>query len=635
VRSSAERIPATQNSVRIDLTLVFLSLSLVAFTILGAPAIAISQTPALSKPVPPPTTAAAATAVAKTDRNRLPTGTIKGRLVADDGQPLINANVRAQSFGTAPFAKPASVDSEGRFVFADLPAAPYLILANAPGYIDEFTTRGDPGQWPHYLIGSDVTINMIRGGVITGTVTNAKGEPIVGLPVHANPADGLPSSWTNLFMGGGTSETDDRGVYRIYGLRPGQYIVNTGGTSSFGQFGVKGFDYDVPTYYPSAARDTAVPVSVRGGDVTSGIDIKYKGSAGHSISGLLVGASTAGARLGAITVFLSHAGMNSVLGMAIVPSTDSRRTFSLNGIADGEYDLTAAFFSGLAENALAGSKRVSVRGEDLAGVEVRLASLASFAGTVTLEPIKPEAKCDKRGSQVNETFLSLPREAAATSRYKQTMLATFSGGLAMINEKGEFTLRNLEAGRYRLAMELPTASWYLQAVTLPRVGPQAAAPRAQPIRNSAAPTNESTQNGWQGMVTIKQSEQITGVMIVVGQNAAGLRGKLIPAREGMVIPAGTHVHLVPVDRDQANNILRYSETLVSTDGSFTLTNLAPGRYFILSRSETPDEVDSPAQPTAWDPVRRAALRRQAETANTVIELQPCQRIADYLLKPGG
>jgi hypothetical protein len=39
-----------------------------------------------------------------------------------------------------------------------------------------------------------------------------------------------------------------------------------------------------------------------------------------------------------------------------------------------------------------------------------------------------------------------------------------------------------------------------------------------------------------------------------------------------------------------------------------------------------------ARPAAWDGIERAKLRRAAEAANLLIELQPCQRVVDYLLK---
>lgn len=554
-----------------------------------------------------------------------PTGTIKGRLVAADGQPLMNANVMAQSLTTAPSTKPTSVDSEGRFSFDELPAASYIIYATAPGYIDQATAQGDATEWPRHLIGSNVRITMIRGGVITGVITNAKGEPVVGVPVHANMVNGT-ASITNFFVGTGISETDDRGVYRLYGLLPGQYTVNAGGSGQFGQFKPSGFDNDVPTYYPSATRDTAVPVSVRSGDETSGIDIKYKGADGHSISGVVLGTVPAGGQAGAITIFMSHAGAASILSVEIAAITDARRPFSFNGVADGEYDLFAMYMTSMAEGAVVGTKRVTVRGGDITGVELNLAPLASISGTITLDPIKPEDKCDKRGSQVIETIPRLSRDDPTRSG-GQMMIAMLSGGLGTLNEKGEFAMRNLEAAKYRLEIKLPTEAWYVRAINLP-----GAAARVQPLPTGPTPPAAANPNVWQGVLTIKSGEKLSGVLILVGQDAAGLRGRF--ETEG-AIRENTRVHLVPLEREQANNVLRYSETTVQSDGTFVFTNIAPGRYFILPRVEPATETDTPARPVAWDPTARAKLRLESEKAKTIVELKSCERVVGYSLKPGG
>ena len=67
-------------------------------------------------------------------------------------------------------------------------------------------------------------------------------------------------------------------------------VVFAGGPGQFGLLAANGFDLDVLTYYPSATRDTAIPVVARSGDETTGIDIKYFGTEGHRISGFVLGA---------------------------------------------------------------------------------------------------------------------------------------------------------------------------------------------------------------------------------------------------------------------------------------------------------------------------------------------------------
>lgn len=559
------------------------------------------------------------------------TGSIKGRVVADDGRPVVNATLMAQAVTGPTSIKPAQVDAEGKFSFDDLPPASYIVIAAAPGYIDEAMSTGDPSDWPRHLIGAQLKIKMIKGGVITGKVTNSKGDPIVGVPVHAVALNN-PSWSPTDFMGAGGAESDDRGIYRIYGLKPGQYVVSAGGAGQFGFAMASGFDLDVPTYYPSATRDTAIPVVVRSGDETAGIDIKYFGAEGRRISGFVVGGINAAAPAAnsAIVITLSPAGAQSVLSMAIASPIDQRGSFAFNGVADGEYDLFAALQTGQQTDvSLVANKGVTVRGGDVTGVELTLARLASIAGTIKLDPIKPEDKCDERGSQLIETVFQARRDDPRKSGNK--MMTTMLAGLGpTLNAKGEFVARNLEAGRYRFHIKLPAEAWYVRGINVP---PVVAGTNQQPSQAATSVSQKPNQSAaWQGIVTIKSGQQVEGVSIVVGQDAASLRGRVTVTPEGTGVPADLHVHLVPADRERVNDVLRYSETMIKSDGSFAFTNIAPGRYFIVSRVEPGAETeDTSARPSAWDPTTRARLRQEAEAAKIVIELKPCQRLTDYAL----
>ena len=111
-----------------------------------------------------------------------------------------------------------------------------------------------------------------------------------------------------------------------------------------------------------------------------------------------------------------------------------------------------------------------------------------------------------------------------------------------------------------------------------------------------------------------------------------MRGRVTVTPEETAFPADLRVHLVPADREQANNVLRYSETMIMSDGSFAFSNIAPGRYFIVSRVEPGAEIPGRSpRSSAWDPTARAKLRQEAEAAKVVIDLKPCQRLRDYAL----
>lgn len=569
-------------------------------------------------------------------------GTIRGRVVSNDGRPLTTATVMAQGVSATPSIKIKPVDAEGSFVLEDLPAGLYIVMATAPGYVDETLTTGDPSELPRHVIGSRLRIAMIKGGVITGTVTDAKGQPVVGVTVQASPPGGAAP--LSSFVDAKNGETDDRGVYRLFGLPPGQYTVAAGGGAPLGQFSTTGFELDVPTYYPSATRDTAVPVAVRSGDEATGIDIKYRGSEGHSISGVVLGNVETGPAGGAVFVILSYAGTSSIQSMALATAHEQRRAFGFYGVADGEYDLFAGYQGGPTEDQMIGTKRVTVRNGDVTGVELLIAKRGSIAGTLALDPIKDEAKCDKRGSQVVEVLLNAPRDDA--KKAGSSLMASLFGNVGtMLNNKGEFTIKNVDPGKYRFTFKLPTDAWYVRAINATgTAAPTASAPTAaRPTTAAAASPSPSTSSVSaatvpggvaqvelaQGLVTLKSTERIGGITIAIGQDAAGLAGKV--ANEG-AIPGGLRVHLVPAEREQANNVLRYSEAIVNSDGSFALTNLAPGKYFIVSRIKPETAATVRHRDLAWDAAARAKLRTAAESANIIVELKPCQRQADYSLK---
>ena len=607
--------------------------------------ILISATQVQSQSLPAPSASPTASSAALPPKpgvnETVSVGTIAGRVVSNDGRPLTNANVMAQSASGTPSVKMTRVDAEGSFVFDDLPAGLYLILATAPGYIDESYARFDPGELPRHLIGERLRITMIKGGVITGTVTDSKGQPVVGVPLHVSPPSGASS--LSSFMGGTTGETDDRGVYRIFGLAPGQYIVAAGGAGPFRQFVLSGYELDALTYYPSSTRDTALAVTVRSGDEATGINIKYRGTEGHSISGVVLGKAEGGSVGGAVVVTLSNAGTSSVQAVAFASTGEERRAFSFSGVADGEYDLFAGFQGAPKDNSLVANKRVTVRNGDLSGVELKLAQLASLAGTITLDPLKDEDKCDKRGSQVIEVVLNAPRDDAKRAG-APLMTSLFGGVGTSLNAKGEFTIRNVEPGKYRFAFQLPTAAWYVRAInpagarimspvsTAGSPVPAPISPRT-PAASSTGPIEVTQSELSQGVVTIKASERVDGLSIVIAQDAAGLAGKVSQGDARAAIPEGLHVHLVPAEREQANNVLRYSETAVNNDGTFVLANIAPGRYLIVSRIKPAGETAGTRERAlAWDTTARTKLRTDAEAANTIIELKPCQQMIDYSLK---
>jgi protocatechuate 3,4-dioxygenase beta subunit len=547
------------------------------------------------------------------------TGTITGRVVSEDGRPVADAMIsyfKAYSRVVGP-RQTATADSDGRFRLTGLEPGLYNVHAMMPGFVNATEPVGNVNESGFYRPGDSVNLTLMKGGVITGTVRDANGEPVVAVVVRAmriRDANGKAQFSSTLQE----RMTDDRGVYRIYGLPPGTYVVSAGGSQRFySEFNA--YENDAPTFFPSSTNDTASEVSVRGGEEATGIDIRYRGERGHAVSGTISGAIEENNRYG-ITISLRQTVTGGYEAGTFV-NQGTKQSFSFYGVADGEYELIAQQWGRAGESIASIPRRITVKGNDVTGIELKLAPLGSISGRVVLEGVLKENCGDTRNATLLETAVNALRDLKNQSEASPQQ-PFFAGGATLPTEQGEFMIPNLMTGSYRLTARLPTEAWYVRSVTLPTARQPAAQSKSAETK-SAPPAS---------FLALKMGERISGVTVNIAQDAAALRGRVVSATEGAALPANLKVHLVPAERERAEDLLRYSEVPLGSDGAFTLTNLAPGRYWIIARPAPDDAPERMLRPLAWDATERAKLRREAEAANTAVELQSCQRIADYALR---
>ena len=124
-------------------------------------------------------------------------------------------------------------DDRGRFSFDALPAGRFTLTASKGGYVKSMygaTRAGGSGVALAVAEGQRTTgllVTLVRGGVITGTLRDRRGAPVRNVRVYAT----RPGTQVDLRHGltdtdaGASAITDDRGIYRIFGLPPGDYIV--------------------------------------------------------------------------------------------------------------------------------------------------------------------------------------------------------------------------------------------------------------------------------------------------------------------------------------------------------------------------------------------------------------------------
>lgn len=559
-----------------------------------------------------------ASSVNQSESTKRRESSITGRLVNESGQPIPNAAVYVRKVGAqANVSRSIGSDQDGRFRAEDLTSGAYSVSAYVPGYVP----ATDSVDRQYYRPGEAVTLRMIKGGVIAGTVTNFEGEPMVAARVSAvrvRDGEGRAIRGAGASGTSNSRQTDDRGVYRLYGLQSGSYliVVNGGGASYYPS---SGYDGDAPTYHPSTTRDAAAEVTVHNGDEVSGIDVRYRGDRGHIVSGTLSGSLGSDSGMQGVSVLLARASSGAIESNSFTSLRGCDRGFALFGVPDGEYDLVAQMGVGTDKSAASAPRRVTVKGTDVTGLELALAPLGTIGGRVVLEAL-PESErtgdCkNKRGGSPDETVITARRDDKAGAKEQLT-----PGNLAPTDGtpdgKGEFRIPSLIAGRYRIETRLPTEDWFVRSITVP--GPAASKQQSDVMKVG---------------LPLSSGQRATDLTVTVAEGAAGLRGKVVPASEGTSLPARLRIHVVPAEADSADSVLRYAEVAVDNGGAFSVSNLAPGRYFMLARAVSDEEfMERDFRPVAWDAASRTKLRREAEAANITVELLRCQRVTDYSLE---
>lgn len=567
---------------------------------------------------------------------------ITGRVLTQTNQPVLNATVFASRLNSPTPPRPVPVDGDGNFKFAGLEPGVYSITASAPSFI--MLPRDPNNTAPEYHhIGDSVTIMMVKGGVINGKVTDAEDKPVVAVRVRAMMVRDAYGQTSNSI----TTErlTDDRGVYRLYGLLPGTYVISAGGASAFiggstdGGFGGAGggrggfgggfgnpatavYDRGAPTFALSSTRDTAVEITVNAGDEINDVNIRYRSEPGHAISGTVKSSGTQPNGYARSTVALSRPNRE---GEIVSYATVRGATFVFYGVANGEYELTAQTSLGLDDEAVSQPRRIVVNGNNVTGVVLTTTPLASITGHVTLESSKAVECKDKPAAEFAEILLSAQRDTKKTVSDSK-LAAQFSSAKAAPGRSGDFLLGKLAPGQYRLDTRFFAKYWYLRAMTLHPAAAQKTATRTQPVNQAAAnPTFDLTRN----TIALKLGTRVAGVNIVLTEGAASLRGH-VTAGENGTLPPGMIVYLIPAEKDQAENWLRYFTASVNADGTFAINNIPPGTYWALPRQNNANEAQVVSRLRLAEGAEdRAKLRRDGEASKANIELKPCEDMGDY------
>jgi hypothetical protein len=259
-----------------------------------------------------------------------PIENVSGRvLIATSGQPLAGADVSLYSEEGGPKIMTAETDERGHFTLYEVPRGRYRLRASKGTHLGGWLgQQAGAGRFVYLDVPgpntTGITLRLWPSAVIAGTVTNEKRDPVARATVRALRRTFLAGR--PVWDSAGIARTDDRGVYRLIGLRAATYILS----ASEGQHG--------SLYFPNATGvASALPVAVNYGDERGDVDFSLPRLSGLST----VSGSIAGWRRRGTQVTLSALDASGQrLGLPVRQTiTDASGQFVVADVPDGDYML--------------------------------------------------------------------------------------------------------------------------------------------------------------------------------------------------------------------------------------------------------------------------------------------------------
>jgi hypothetical protein len=490
----------------------------------------------------------------KEEDHPAPSCIVSGRVItADEGSPLKSARVALipnhSSSQRQVYA--ASSDSDGRFVVNNVAPGGYTFLAMRAGFVEQQyqAKSSDVGAVlslkPGDKIG-DVLFRLVRAAVVTGRVTNEDGEAMSRVQVIAlrGPSEeeiedeGQPTS--RKLRAVSSAQTDDRGQYRIFGLKPGEYYVRAMDSFEPDRNGQVGMGYWVqqdlgseyaPIYYPGVPQvSQAQAVSVRAGEEVQA-DVSMQRIKTVQVAGHVIGRDGPAKNT---WMQLEQSGVDDY-GTDRQATTDEKGNFRLKGVPPGSY-VIAAYQQNEGEVYEArGRQKIEVGSENIDSLTISLGGI-SIQGRVTV-------------AGANTLTLDWLRVGLDGVEDRQ-----FSGP-GRVKKDGTFEIPWVNDGNYALYVQGLGDDGYVKSA---RLG-----------------SDDILEKGLQ----IEKGGSGGRLEVVVSSASAQLEGS-VSGGDGVVI--GASVRAAPEPETPYNRSRSYGARTDQT-GHFSLTGLAPGTYRVLAR----------------------------------------------------
>jgi uncharacterized protein (DUF2141 family) len=541
--------------------------------------------------------------------------TIRGVVTTEEARPRPLRRARVVVSGPSlPMGRTAITDDAGAFVVSGLAPGRYTVSAAKDAYVSMNYGAARPLR-PGITVAAGsaeaqrIVIRLPRGAVITGTVTDVDGSPVPGVSVAAaTPRLNGFTGERRLGSVPGTAPaaTDDRGVYRIYGLPAGEYMIvartrqqAVGFTTPELRTMTQGMpsarpSVMAPVFHPSATDVArATRVTVEAGEERSGIDLQLQYVPLATVSGIapvMVPGATP-------TVILVRMGETA----GVEPARNARSSgpdgaFTIVGVPPGRYMVMTRSAAPPAPGALPApaqwsSAEIVVDGEDVTNVALAAQTPVAIRGRLVFEGAHPAP--DVSGIRV-------PELGAAMT------IGTFLIPLPRLELEpgGRFVMAGVVPGVYKLGA---TSSRPLQGIRT-SIGPWWLKSIVVDGRDILDTPLELRQNTDDAVVTFSDlASDLTGTV----RDAAG--------------GASADVFVVAFSTDRAAwffNSRRIAAVRSDPQGRYSFRNLPPGSYRVVATTDL--------EQNEW--FEPATLDRLTPAAETVTIAGPEKSLRDLVVR---
>lgn len=438
-------------------------------------------------------------------------------------------------------------DAEGRFRLSVERAGRYRVMPFAPAYVSPNAQNVArvvtvaPGDEI-----ADTDFALVPGGIITGQITAPDGRPAIAERVTLTPVVEAGRERPALNLPPATLETDDRGVYRIFGLPPGRYLVSAGTAGEGVAAGLRGRRLSYTRmFHPNVSEESrATAVEVASGREASNIDIALSRRAeSFTASGRIVDAR-GGQPLAGGSFGYAAARENGRMAGAPVRDlrADAKGEFLIEHLTPGRY---VVFVVSNKDSAVySETLPFEVTSADVSGLELKAEQGSSVSGVVVVE-----------GARAAGLLRRLAGVTLGNLLYQTEMLWT-AHEPPVINPDGSFLLNGLRPGKLRIAANTRRLPHGFSVLRVERDG---VAQR-------------------DGIDIPQDATHIAGVRVVLAYGTGIVRGAA--KVNGGALPPGTRLFVL-ARRTGTDSAAVTTSAEVDTRGRFVLEGLAAGEYELV------------------------------------------------------